>query len=144
MNGNKLKFTAKENPSSEEIEELRTGLRSYNDQFNEGYPRKKIIHQVRNEEEKLVGGIYGEVSWGWLYIELLWVDDSVRGSGLGSKLIKNIELSADNYNVSGYYLSTTTFQARNFYEKMGYEVCGEIEGFPPGHSNYFMKKTRNR
>ena len=38
------------------------------------------------------------------------------------------------------YLETTSFQARPFYEKMGYEVFAELEDQPPGHTCYYLKK----
>ena len=138
---NKLKFIAKENPSTEEIDELRMSLRAFNHQFAGEFKRTNLIHQVRDEEGKLVGGIFGSIAWDWLYIDLLWVDESVRGSGLGTELITLMEQTANAHGIRRYYLGTTSFQARGFYEKMGYTVCGEIEDFPPGHTNYFLKKT---
>lgn len=141
MNVNNLTFTSKENPSPEEIDELRMSLRAYNDRFAGHYERKQLIYQVRNTEGLLLGGIYGSISWGWLYIDLLWVDESLRDSGMGTRLITAIEEQANQKGIYNYYLGTTSFQALNFYKKMGYQVCGEIEGLPPGHTNYFLKKT---
>lgn len=141
MNVNNLTFTSKENPGSDEIDELRMSLRAFNNKFTGEYERTSLIHQVRNSEGTLLGGAYGYISWGWLYIDLLWVDDSLRGTGMGTRLIKEIEKLANEKDVYCYYLGTTSFQALDFYKKMGYQVCGEIEGLPPGHTNYFLKKT---
>jgi hypothetical protein len=33
-----------------------------------------------------------------------------------------------------------SFQARPFYERIGFEVCGTIEGYPPGHVKFNLKK----
>lgn len=41
----------------------------------------------------------------------------------------------------GAWLDTFSFQARGFYERLGYSVFGVIEGYPPGHSRFFLKKT---
>jgi hypothetical protein len=30
-------------------------------------------------------------------------------------------------------------EARPFCERLGYEVFGELDDFPPGHARYFMK-----
>ena len=141
MSGNKLNFTAKENPSAEEINELRMSLRAFNQEVAGEYERTDLIQQVRNDSGKLVGGVYGTISWDWLYIDLLWVDESQRGTGLGSKLLQMIEQTANEHNVYRYRLSTTSYQALDFYKKMGYEVCGEINDLPPGHINYFLIKT---
>jgi hypothetical protein len=40
----------------------------------------------------------------------------------------------------GVWLDTFTFQARGFYERLGYSVFGAIEDYPPGHSRHFLKK----
>jgi hypothetical protein len=37
-------------------------------------------------------------------------------------------------------LSTFGFQARPFYEKMGYEVFATLEDCPVGHCEYFLRK----
>lgn len=141
MNVNNLTFTSKENPGIEEIDELRMSLRAFNNQFAGKFERTSLIHQVRDSEGKLLGGIYGSISWDWLYIDLLWVDEILRGTGMGSRLIKEIEKLANQKNVYSYYLGTTSFQALDFYQKMGYQICGKIEDLPPGHTNYFLKKT---
>lgn len=141
MDLNKLNFTSKENPTDKEVTELRMSLRSYNSAFAGQYERTQLMHQVRDERGALLGGIYGYISWDWLYIDLLWVDESLRGKGVGSQLISAIEDEANSLGVYRYYLGTTTFQALDFYLKQGYEICGEIEDLPPGHTNYFLKKT---
>jgi ribosomal protein S18 acetylase RimI-like enzyme len=41
----------------------------------------------------------------------------------------------------GAWLDTYSFQARGFYERLGYTVLGEIADYPPGHTRYFMKKS---
>lgn len=141
MDHNKLKFTAKENPSDEEIAELRESLRAYNRSVTGGTTYHKVMHLVRNEDGTMLGGAYGRIAWGWMYVELLWIDDSLRGTGVGTKLLKGLEQQANELDVYRYHLSTTSFQALDFYKKMGYEVFGEVDDMPPGYSTYFLKKT---
>ena len=38
------------------------------------------------------------------------------------------------------WLDTYDFQARPFYERHGYAVFGELDGFPNGHRRWFMRK----
>jgi uncharacterized protein (DUF924 family) len=37
-------------------------------------------------------------------------------------------------------LETTSFEARPFYEKRGYEVFATLDDYPPGHSKFFLRK----
>lgn len=99
------------------------------------------MNKIRDEDGELLGGVYGTISWEWLHIDLLWVDERLRGSGSGTKLIKQIEEQAREKGVHRFRLSTTSFQALDFYKKLGYKICGEIEDLPPGYTNYFLIKT---
>jgi hypothetical protein len=40
----------------------------------------------------------------------------------------------------GAWLSTFTFQARGFYERLGYSAFGTVDDYPPGHSLIFLSK----
>jgi hypothetical protein len=39
------------------------------------------------------------------------------------------------------WLDTFEFQARGFYERLGYSCFGELKDYPKGFSRYFMKKA---
>jgi hypothetical protein len=38
------------------------------------------------------------------------------------------------------FLDTFSFQARGFYEKLGYRAVGVLDNHPAGHQHYFMTK----
>ena len=40
------------------------------------------------------------------------------------------------------YLDTFDFQALGFYQKLGYELFGHLDDYPPGHTKYFLQKRR--
>ena len=37
-------------------------------------------------------------------------------------------------------LTTYSFQARGFYEKLGYSVVGQMDDYPPGRRSLWMRK----
>jgi hypothetical protein len=39
------------------------------------------------------------------------------------------------------WLDTYDFQARGFYERLGYELFGTIEGHAPVYPRYFLRKA---
>lgn len=93
------------------------------------------------EGDELVGGLTGSTWAHWLTIELLWVRDDRRGSGLGGQLLAEAErIAGQARGCVGARLETWDFQARPFYEQHGYVVFGVLEGYPPGATEYHLAK----
>lgn len=67
--------------------------------------------------------------------------ETLRGSGLGASLMRRAEEEAVRRGCRGAWLDTFSFQARGFYERLGYTVFGTIQDYPPGHRRHFMQKT---
>jgi len=136
-----MTITTQESPDQIEVDKLRAALRAFN-QTTAGISGYHSLYiKAENDSGELIGGVYGKIAWEWLYIDLLWVHPDKRGSGLGTTLIKSIEKEANKRGVFSYHLGTASFQAPVFYQKLGYQICGEIENLPPGYTNYFMKKV---
>ena len=95
---------------------------------------------VRDSAGTVVGGILGHTRWRWLYIAKLWVDEGVRGRGLGAQLMEAAEELARSRGCTDVSLDTFDYQARPFYEKLGYELFGTLEGYPPGSRQYYLRK----
>ncbi|MCH6160728.1 GNAT family N-acetyltransferase [Streptomyces marispadix] len=91
--------------------------------------------------DRLNGGLVGE-AWGfWLHIRLLWVEESARGSGLGSRLMAAAEEHArDRLGCVNSRVETFDFQAPGFYRKLGYNHVGKIEDYPPGCTEHLFVK----
>ena len=78
-----------------------------------------------------------------MYIELLSVPEQGRGQGVGSELMTMAESMAKEKNCLGIWLDTFSFQAPEFYKKLGFSQFGEIVDYPPGHRrHYFQKRLR--
>jgi GNAT superfamily N-acetyltransferase len=96
---------------------------------------------LRGERGDILGGVLGELWGGWLHVTYLWVSEAARGAGHGTRLMDKAESYARSRGAVGATLETYSFQARPFYERLGYELCGTLEGFPPGHVKFFLKKV---
>jgi GNAT superfamily N-acetyltransferase len=93
----------------------------------------------------LVGGLVATTWGGWLAVDLLWIVEERRGSGLGSRLLAEAEQRArDERRCIGVRLDTWGFQAKPFYEKLGYTVFGVLEDYPPGETEYLLAKRLDR
>ena len=103
-----------------------------------------IAISLRNTDREIVGGVYGATMWSWLMIDGLWVDEALRGRGLGRQLLLRSEAIAVARGCRGSWLGTFDFQAREFYERHGYTVFGTCPDFPPGHTHFHLRKEFGR
>src|SRR5262249_15110732 len=70
----------------------------------------------------IVGGLHGATMFSYLHVDLLFIPDALRGQGLGSRLLRQAEDEAKQRGCVAVSLDTFSFQARGFYEKLGYAV----------------------
>jgi GNAT superfamily N-acetyltransferase len=95
---------------------------------------------IRVDDGAPQGGLYGHVLHDWIYVEYLIVPESLRGQGLGSRLMQMVEDYAREQGLAGVWLDTFEFQSRGFYEKRGYTVFGVLHDHPRGSRRYFLSK----
>jgi hypothetical protein len=55
--------------------------------------------------------------------------------------MEDAEAYALSRGAVGATLETYSFQARPFYERLGYEVFSTLGGYPRGHIKFFLKKA---
>src|SRR3954464_13668010 len=71
---------------------------------------------ARDANGAVQGGVKSRTSYGWLFIDWLWVAPSRRGEGLGVRLLQYVEDAARDRDCVGAYLYTFSFQAPHFYQ----------------------------
>ena len=136
-----MTLTQTETPAAEDVRFLGRQLGIHNTAFiREELPYRSLNLFLRDGDGTIVGGLRGDVVWGWLHVDFLWVDERLRGAGLGTRLMQRAEAEARSLDVDRAHLETTDFQALDFYRKRGYEVFGELPDHPPGYTCYYMKK----
>lgn len=91
--------------------------------------------------DEMLGGLVAVSFWGSFYISDVVVPETARGQGLGSALMRQAEQEARARGCRHMWLDTFEFQARPFYERLGFEVFGRLDGLEPFFPRYFMKKT---
>lgn len=135
-----LRKTDVPNPESKQVildlliahNALRTGLNDY---------RQLAIEITDDQTGKVIGGLWGRTALGWLFTEMLFVPEPLRGQGVGKSLILQAEQEAVVRGCHSAWLDTFSFQARGFYERLGYTCFGELPDYPAGFERFFMKKT---
>jgi GNAT superfamily N-acetyltransferase len=125
------------NPHDEAI--IRDRLVAFNDQRIES-AEGHIGILVKNDAGQTVGGLTAHWYYNWMFVEYLYLPEELRGSGTGTELLAEAERLARRHGLDGIWLDTYDFQARGFYEKLGFAVFGELPDYPVGHKRFFLQK----
>ncbi|WP_298537190.1 GNAT family N-acetyltransferase [uncultured Algibacter sp.] len=132
------------NPEKEDLKTISEGIQNYNQYY---IPDEVVFEKdtkftvfAKDDNGKVVGGIRACAFWNYCIIELLWLSEKTRGLGIGKKLIKATEEFALEKGFNYVRTETLSFQARPFYEKLGYRVFGELPDYPKGHTTYCLVK----
>jgi len=102
---------------------------------------QKLAIFLRDNQNKIVGGLLGATACGWLHIAILWVSEELRGKGYGRDILASAEKEALQRGCHSVFLDTMSWQAPEFYEKHGYTRWGELSDFPIGFQRYYYKKS---
>lgn len=122
--------------------ELGLKLRQFNYQHVGEYPQQQYIRlNAKDAEGNLAGGVRGHVFLYWLRIEVLWVAESLRGGGLGTRLLEETESRARALGATNAALETFEWQAPGFYRKRGYEEFARIDDYARG---FYLAQMRKR
>jgi len=135
-------FHTLDHPHDHFIQSLRASLSNYNNTVAGDSKLHPIAVCANDADDLTVGAIYGWLQWGWLFIDLLWVDESARQQGIGSELLQQLEQAAIKRGVSRAYLDTGDFQAPAFYQKHGYEIFSEMEVTADNGKDYIKYSMR--
>lgn len=132
-----------ENPTKAQIDPFGLRLREYNFSKVGVYKREEFAVCAYLSDGTLIGGMYGYLVWGWMYLDIAWVDEALRHHGIGTLLLSACEKYAVEHGIRNFRTNTGSFQSPSFYKKNGYEIFAQLPVKGPDgsdHIDYFMKK----
>lgn len=135
-----MKFEMSELPGTPEAKIIQDRLKEHNHKNIAPDTHRDLVLFKKSDSGQVLAGLVGSTNWGWLYIRLLWVDDSLRGQGVGKSLIRTAEEIARSRRCNHSWIDTFNPVALRSYQELGYIVFGQMEDFPPGKVRYFLKK----
>lgn len=133
-------WTVDDSADARDREYLSDRINEFNFSATGIYGGKELSIFLRGGQAHVDAGIYGWTWGGCLFIEFLWVREELRSRGLGKQLLISTERKAVEHGCRMALLNTHSFQASGFYRELGYEVYGEIEGYPRGRSYIHLRK----
>ena len=129
-----------EEPCSADIEFLEDRLYDFNAGATGIRDGRGLGVFLRDEFKNIVAGAAGH-TWGeTCELRQVWVAASVRGRGLGRQLIAEAEAEAVRPGCRQLVLTTHSFQAPEFYRKLGFDVVSELPDYPRGYSHLVLRK----
>ena len=95
---------------------------------------------LRDEAQRIIAGAAGH-TWGeTCELRQVWVSEHLRRQGVGRQFLAEAEAEAVRRGCRQLVLTTHSFQAQHFYEKLGFTVVSEVSDFPRGHSQLLLRK----
>ena len=135
-----LRLTVQEKPSATDRQAVLTPLIAYN-VGQVGDPRYQPISILLTDDDgNQVGGLFGAIFYDWMSVEIVAVPEQHRGGGYGTKLMARAEEIARRNDCAGIWPDTFEFQARRFYEKIGFKLFGELPNHPRSQRRFFLRK----
>jgi GNAT superfamily N-acetyltransferase len=136
----RYRIAPEEHPENDELQLLFQGLTEHALPFTNEPGFQTLVVFVRDEQGRVKGGGLAKVNWNWLHVSILWLSDELRGKGYGRRVMEMLERCGRERGCEQAHLETFSFQARPFYESLGYRIFAELGDYPRGHRKYFMRK----
>ncbi|MBC5707635.1 GNAT family N-acetyltransferase [Hungatella sp. L12] len=136
-----MNFKITEKIEEKDRSEIFQGLLEYNlDRIEDRNPKELGIY-LEDEQGRKQAGLIGETHGNWLMVKFLWVDESLRGRHIGSRILEEAEIEARKRGCKYAFLDTFSFQAPDFYKKHGYREVFALEEYPLTGKRYYLTKT---
>ncbi|HVE90020.1 MAG TPA: GNAT family N-acetyltransferase [Burkholderiaceae bacterium] len=128
-------------PTATDVAAIDQGLHSYNQRAADLAAIRRFACYARSPDKALVGGALARW-WGTACeLQQIWVDEALRRRGIGASLMQRVEAIAIEHGCRLLYLDTFSYQAPEFYYRLGYETACQIDGFPSGGSKFTVRKS---
>lgn len=129
-----------EEPSGDGAKAVWEGLKENNRRITGRPEPQEFSWVIRTEDGAVVGGLNAIVHWDMLLIHQLWLDESLRGKGMGRELMLKAHAEGLKRGATKALLDTNDWQAPGFYEKLGYTVFGTHTYNKGRYTTFFMIK----
>lgn len=138
---NKIEIVYTSNPSSEEIQSLYNGITEYARLKKNQPPIESFGFFIHSDSKEVIGGCNGSMYYGCLYIDSLWLDESLRNKSLGTRLMESAEALGKERGCLFSTVNTMDWEALGFYQKMGYTIEFQRTGYFNQSTLYFLRKS---
>jgi len=136
-----MNFRITKDGKQSDIDEIYEMLKLYNLSNREASENIPLGVYYEDESGRKLAGLTGETFGNWFCINYFFVAESLRNQGVGSKIIASAENEAKNRGCKYVFVDTFSFQAPDFYKKLGYKCVFSLTEYPyTGERHYYIKE----
>lgn len=135
-----LEILFESNPEQSDIQVLADGIKAYAKEKKALPPWDYFAFFIRDQDNNVVGGCDGNTLYGCLYIDQLWISETIRHAGWGTKLINAALDYGKKCGCTFANVDTMDWEARDFYQKLGFMIELERTGFHKNSVSYSLRK----
>jgi ribosomal protein S18 acetylase RimI-like enzyme len=128
-------------PDPRDLQRLEDRIDAFNMELTGITDVRLLAIVLRDARGEIVAGLHGWTWGGCCEVKTLWIDEPLRGRGLGTRLMRSAETEARRRGATQMVLSTHSFQAPAFYRRLGFEVVGQVEDYPVGYRSLHLRKS---
>lgn len=92
------------------------------------------------EDVEFVGAIVVQLFWKQLHIKYLFVEEKFRGKGLARQLMNHALEFGKKRGCQFAFVETMSFQAPEFYQKMGFMIEFSRTGYAENTTFHYLKR----
>jgi ribosomal protein S18 acetylase RimI-like enzyme len=129
-----------DDPRREDVAVLDERLYEFNAAASGVHDGRLLAIFVREDDGTIVAGMHGWTWGGTGFVQAIWVHEKLRGRGLGARVLAAAEAEAVRRGCHQMHLDTHGYQAPGFYRRQGYDVIGELPGWPCDNVRIFLRK----
>jgi N-acetylglutamate synthase-like GNAT family acetyltransferase len=132
------RIRARHDFTGDEIDALEDRLAEFNQTRMDRGDAARIGFAAESDGE-LVGAVAGYTWGGICELRQVWVHEAYRGRGLGRSLMTQAIAEARGRGCARVFLATHSFQAPDFYRRLGFAAVAEVIDKPIGHKEIVMR-----
>ena len=136
MSVDPFELTVEDVPDPEHIGQLVAGLTAYNT-AQAGPSNHRPLAVFLRVNGQIAGGADGYTHWQWLFCQPSVGRRHPPGHGAGRQVLAMMEDAARGRGCRAAWLDTYSFQARGFYQGLGYQQFGELRDIRPATPGTF-------
>ncbi|CZG38655.1 trans-aconitate 2-methyltransferase [Legionella pneumophila] len=137
-----IEYHIENNPSSQDDQIVIQGITDYNNSIHNDPVSHHSIYAKSNDD--IIGGALIYQHSDAVYIDTLWVKEDYRRQGIATELLKRVEQDALEKGIVKQIICTISPQARDLYQKLGFQLIATVPEYLLGLDKFYLKKIADK